>query len=488
VVSPDDFWFKAPDESKPPQEPEKPVKKVDDKARIEAEKKAQEKAEAEKKAQQEAEAEKARVEADKKAQEEAEAEKARIEADKKAQEEAEAEKARIDADKKAQEEAEAEKARIEADTKAQEEAEAEKARIEAEKKAQEEAEAEKARIEAEKKAQEEAETARIEAEMKAQEEAEAEKARLETEKKAQEEAQRAEKARIEAEKAEAQRAAETPLQPGLTRKIANIEFVYIPDGKFEMGSKLDTEDIALIFGGDARHYVDELPRHDVNISKGFWMGKYEVTNAQFAEFVEATEYKTDAEREGWGRVWNGTDWENREGACWRNPGWTPDPDQPVVLVSWNDARAHIDWLNLRGEGRFHLPSEAQWEYACHANGIGIYSYGDDSSILGDYARFRANSMALGEFYPSPVGTKRPNDWGLYDMHGNVGEWCQDWYDEKYYSYSPKTDPKGPEDGTYRALRGGSWYSFARFCRTTSRTRGVPNYRYYVLGYRLCCAE
>lgn len=244
----------------------------------------------------------------------------------------------------------------------------------------------------------------------------------------------------------------------------------------------------MVFGGDAGHFQDEHPRHSVRLTKGFWMSKYEVTNGQFEQFANATGYKTEAEREGSGRVWNGTDWEDRGGASWRHPGWDIDPNQSVALVSWNDARAYIDWLNSRGDGLFRLPTEAQWEYACRAGGIGLFCYGDEVSKLGEYARYRANALALGEAYPALVGTKKPNAWGLYDMHGNVSEWCQDWYDEGYYAYAPAANPQGPENGTYRSLRGGSWYSFPQFFRSASRTRGIPSYRYFVLGFRICRDE
>lgn len=274
-------------------------------------------------------------------------------------------------------------------------------------------------------------------------------------------------------------------EPGAAETFAGIAFAWIPAGEFLMGSKLSAENVEMIFGGKREDYRDELPQHDVTLSKGFWMGRYEVTNAQFEQFASATGYRTDAEREGRGRALNGDRWEDREGASWRTPGWDPQPTQPVVLVSWRDAQAHVDWLNTLGQGRFRLPSEAEWEYACRADGFGVYSFGDYADSLPANARYRANALELGEACPAPVGTKLPNPWNLYDMHGNVGEWCRDGYDAAYYTYSPAVDPQGPEAGAQRVVRGGSWYSYDRYCRSASRTCAAAEYRYVVLGYRLC---
>jgi len=274
-------------------------------------------------------------------------------------------------------------------------------------------------------------------------------------------------------------------QPGTPGSFLDMDFVWLPAGAFDMGSKLAPEDVELIFGGQADLYKDEYPRHRVTITAGFWMGAYEVTNAQFRVFVEATDYRTDAEKEGWGRVWDGEAWENRPGATWKNPGWDPAPNKPVVLVSWEDAQAFVAWLNERGDGRYFLPTEAQWEYACRAGGFGIFCYGDLAALLEEYGCYRSNAVEASAPYPVEVGSRKPSAWGLYDMHGNVGEWCRDWYDERYYEYSPGRDPAGPEAGVYRVVRGGSWYSEDAFCRSAARTRVAPHYRYFVLGFRVC---
>ena len=275
---------------------------------------------------------------------------------------------------------------------------------------------------------------------------------------------------------------------GSTGTFAGIVFAWIPAGTFEMGSKLSADNAKMIFGGRAKDSQDELPRHGVELTRGFWLSTCEVTNSAFEQFAGVTGYETQAEREGRGRTYDGDKWEDQEAVSWREPGWDIVPDQPVVLVSWNDAQAHVDWLNTLGEGRFRLPTEAEWEYACRAGGIGLYGFGDFASALPEHGWYRANRLERGHFYPAQVATRPPNAWGLHDMHGNVGEWCQDWYDAAYYSYCLGTDPQGPEVGTHRILRGGSWSSHDRFCRSAARTCALPERRYVVVGYRLCRDE
>ena len=229
----------------------------------------------------------------------------------------------------------------------------------------------------------------------------------------------------------------------LTNSIG-MDFVLVPSGSFRMGADPNFEDASR----------EETPRHSVTISRAFYLGKYEVTQEQWVAVM-------------------GT-----------NPSRFKGRTNPVEQVSWDDAQAFIRRLNAKeGGSRYRLPTEAEWEYAARAGATGKFCFGDDDDQLGRYAWFEGNS---GE-KTHPVGQLRPNAWGLYDMHGNVWEWVQDWYDGSYYGRSPSTDPRGPATGTGRVFRGGFWDSVARYCRAAARnnyTYGTPGYRYDSLGFRL----
>ncbi len=198
---------------------------------------------------------------------------------------------------------------------------------------------------------------------------------------------------------------------------------------------------------------DEHPRHQVTISKGFQMGKFEVTQAQW----EAVMGSNPSHNYGVG------------------------DNNPVYYVSWNNCQSFVSKLNELDSGyTYRLPTEAEWEYACRAGSTTVYSYGNDSGQLGQYAWYNDNSNSK----THPVGEKKPNAWGLYDMHGNVWEWCQDWYDGDYYDNSPGTDPQGPNSGSYRVIRGGSWNNDAGYCRSAFRYGINPDNVYGDFGLRL----
>jgi formylglycine-generating enzyme required for sulfatase activity/DNA-binding beta-propeller fold protein YncE len=234
-----------------------------------------------------------------------------------------------------------------------------------------------------------------------------------------------------------------PLEKEIAVDIGNgvkLEMVLIPAGEFLMGSP-DSDTMA------AGH---EKPQHRVRITKPFYLGKYLVTQEQ---------------------------WEAVMGS---NPGNFKGPQNPVETVSWKDCRQFFDKLNAKsrpGPGKFQLPTEAQWEYACRAGGTTRYCFGDEESALREYAWYGANSGRT----THPVGAKRPNAWGLYDTHGNVWEWCADWYGP--YGNSSVDDPIGPTTGSIRVYRGGSWFYPAGYCRSASRAYREPEYRFYFLGFR-----
>jgi len=154
-------------------------------------------------------------------------------------------------------------------------------------------------------------------------------------------------------------------------------------------------------------------------------------------------------------------------------------DCPVEQVSWDDAQEFIRKLNQKeGADNYRLPTEAEWEYACRAGSTTAYCFGDDESRLKEYAWYDKNSDSK----THPVGLLKPNAWGLYDMHGNVWEWCQDWYGD--YPSDAATDPIGATVGSYRVLRGGSWSYFARYCRAAYRDAYSPGGRRNYYGFRL----
>ncbi|MHC4321079.1 MAG: formylglycine-generating enzyme family protein [Planctomycetota bacterium] len=264
-----------------------------------------------------------------------------------------------------------------------------------------------------------------------------------------------------------------------TDEATGMEFVFIKGGCFDMG---DTFGVG---------YDDETPVHEVCIND-FYIAKYEVTIGEFKKFVSETGYKTDAEKEGWGCTINSdaTELINKKGADWKNPGYLQDGNHPVVQVSWNDAVAYIEWLNHRTGKKYRLPTEAEWEYAAKNGGKKQkYSWGnnnkaEDSLNQQHYQKFQILDGDDRYVYTSPVGSFEANELGLYDMTGNVSEWCSDWYGENYYLKSSKHNPQGPSTGDTRVLRGGSCHCEPRFARTSLRLTHAQSYRYYYLGFRL----
>ena len=231
-----------------------------------------------------------------------------------------------------------------------------------------------------------------------------------------------------------------------------IELVWIPPGTFRMGSS-DSE---------ADRGNDEGPRHQVKVSHGFWMGKYEITQAQWEEVMES------------------------------NPSSFKDYSHPVERVSWAACQAFLKKLSSRTGKAFRLPTEAEWEYACRARTKTAFHYGDSlSSMQANFNGSYPYGKALKGLYIAttmPVGTYRPNSFGLYDMHGNVWEWCQDWYDEDFYKTIPTNDPSGPSMGKHRVLRGGSLKVSADHCRSANRYGYRPTRRDNDIGFRILCSS
>ncbi|MHC4506415.1 MAG: SUMF1/EgtB/PvdO family nonheme iron enzyme, partial [Planctomycetota bacterium] len=252
-----------------------------------------------------------------------------------------------------------------------------------------------------------------------------------------------------------------------------VETIYIKPGVFAMG-------------GDKSQQPGwqgvEKPKHEVAITRGFYIGRYEITRGQFAAFVKATKYRTEAERAGKspGLEPDGS-WSNVAGVSWRNPlAFSQTDDHPVIYVSWNDVKAFCEWLADRARLTVRLPTEGEWEYACRAGTTSTWSFGDDERGLGEHAWYKKNSAMR----THPVGGKKPNPWGLYDVHGNVWEWVADRYDASYFAKSPREDPTGPPAGRERVLRGSSWGHGGFFGRAAIRCRRSPSYRRTDMGFRI----
>jgi len=235
-------------------------------------------------------------------------------------------------------------------------------------------------------------------------------------------------------------------ETALSRSIAlangvTLEMVWIPPGTFTMGSPEREQ------GRD-----NDEKEHRVTLTKGFWMGRYEVTQEQ---------------------------WQAVMGS---NPSEFKGAKHPVEQISWDDCQTFVKKLNERlqtadsRQQTFRLPTEAEWEYACRAGTTEPYA--GDLDAMGWYDK-------ISESKTHPVGRKQPNDWGLYDMHGNVWEWCQDRGGD--YPEGPVTDPQGAPSGSFRVFRGGSWDFIATGCRSANRLRYVPVYRYDDLGVRVVLA-
>jgi len=288
-----------------------------------------------------------------------------------------------------------------------------------------------------------------------------------------------------------------------------MKLVLIPAGEFAMGSDEKPAELAKTYTRyEARRFAfaDEAPVHKVNITKAFWLGATEVTRSQFQKYIELSGNKSEAEADGqggWGYVSGKEEFVGRDVKySWKTPGFEQGGEHPVVNVSWYDATRFCQWLSAKEGKKYRLPTEAEWEYACRAGSRTRYSSGDDPESLLQIANtFDADSkvnfpkwqaFALtghdGYAFTAPVGKFAPNAFGLYDMHGNVWEWCSDWFSEDYYAKSPANDPQGPPEGSLKVRRGGSWHSWSLYTRASFRNWNTPSTRYVLLGFRVAREE
>jgi formylglycine-generating enzyme required for sulfatase activity len=276
-------------------------------------------------------------------------------------------------------------------------------------------------------------------------------------------------------------AAEPPAPAEFINSIG-MRFVVIPAGEFFMGS--DPREIRRLSAEMPKRetlYGSENPRHRVRIRRPFHLGRTSVTIGEFRQFVTATKFQTDAERDGIGGFgMTNRKWERHVRYTWSSgAGFEATDRHPVVNVSWLDAVAFCEWLSSKEGAVYRLPTEAEWEYACR---------GGDARDPDPASRAQWDAMIWyrpnSEWRIHPVAERQPNAFGLYDMIGNVRNWCHDWFAADYYAISPREDPPGPVNGTNRIVRGAAFHAEADLARPATRYADPPQHRHGQLGFRV----
>lgn len=245
----------------------------------------------------------------------------------------------------------------------------------------------------------------------------------------------------------------------------------IPAGEFVMGSP----------GSDVDALSDEKPQHRVMITKPFYLSQCEVTVGQFRQFVAATGFRTEAERDGaggWQADQASSKGRHTQDTTWENPGYFQTDEHPVTVVTWNDAVAFCQWLSEKESEEYRLPTEAEWEYACRAGTPEIRHIGSEPLEHFDWNLLNAGLRTW------PVGRKKANPWGLFDMYGNAREWCADRYAADYYQNSPLNDPPGPLAGDERVVRGSCFMDLPPFIRSAKRLKWPAGERINNQGFRI----
>ena len=294
------------------------------------------------------------------------------------------------------------------------------------------------------------------------------------------------------------------------RNSVGTVLMLIPPGEFQMGSTPEQtafavqwlERVPRVAPGEAARLRDEETLHRVVLPRPLRIGRTEVSIGEYRRFVEATGYRTETEQFGGGDSAKADERdETKHGRLWHAPGYPITDACPVTQVTWNDMIAFCNWLSEREKRTpcyrsvksgswlrvpnadgYRLPTEAEWEFACRAGTTTHYSFGDDVAKLDDHAWFNRTAELNGKVGARPVGTKLPNAFGLYDMHGNVWERCQDFHDPLSYRTSPTENPQGPATGERRVVRGGGWHYFDLHCRSAYRNNYSP------IGSRRCAAR
>jgi formylglycine-generating enzyme len=294
-------------------------------------------------------------------------------------------------------------------------------------------------------------------------------------------------------------------EPNTLENSLGMKLTLVPAGEFEMGSEEKPESLAKSFPNlEASRFdlPDEAPLHKVHITKPFYFGTYEVTRAQFQKYLELSGNKPEAETDGtggWGFDPKKKEFVGRKPEfSWKNPGFEQENDHPVINVTWGDSVKFCEWLSAKEGVKYRLPTEAEWEYACRAGTKTRYYSGHEpesllkvantfdketGTVFTQWEQFAVKGSD-GYKFTSPVGKFAPNAFGLYDMHGGVWEWCNDWYGEDYYAKSPTDDPQGPATGKVKVRRGGSWHTWPIYVRASFRNWNTPVTRYVLVGIRV----
>ncbi|MEQ1827668.1 MAG: formylglycine-generating enzyme family protein [Pirellula sp.] len=302
-----------------------------------------------------------------------------------------------------------------------------------------------------------------------------------------------------------------------------MKLVRVPAGEFLMGSDETPAQLARGFevylnqkdeyGIDRLDIRDNQPVHRVRITRSFYLGQHEVTVGQFRQFLALSGYVPESIRDATGgygfdpdRPAEGDSFAGRNPKySWQNPGFPQTDQHPVTNVTFEDAMELCKWLSANEGVPYRLPTEAEWEYSCRAGTRTRFCNGDDPNGLAKVGNtFDLDCMTNWKKFPdwrpfvlqandgfaftSPVGSLAPNAFGIYDMHGNVWEWCSDFHADDYYSKSPVDDPKGPETGSVRIRRGGSWHTWSLYATASYRNWNSETTRYTLMGIRLVREE
>ena len=267
------------------------------------------------------------------------------------------------------------------------------------------------------------------------------------------------------------------------------EYIKLANNLIKYVEKAETGTKSIIIVPISKHFImgsddgeeKEKPAHKVIINYNFEISQYLVTVREFRAFVKDTNYETDSEKFDGAMIWNGENYTKKKDAYWDNPYFKQNENHPVVCITYNDAMKYIEWLNKKTSKIYRLPTEAEWEFVCRADSTTKWYFGEEEKELNHYGWYNQNSNEK----THPIGDKKPNPWGLYDICGNVWEWCLDDYLDNYNETSRDgrtSNSKGRKE--YKTLRGGSWGSDANATYSSYRMSSEPTRCSNLIGFRI----